>query len=214
MKTICVASRKGGSNKTTTAINLACALGVQGKAVLVLDMDEQGTASLWYSRKEEDTAPNVRVMKVKTKQMDAVLEKARKSNIDFVIIDTMPVHTTSGNAAMALSDLVITTMSPSGADFNAAGITIRAAQRLGKHTVVAIGRISSSRNDKQLRQGLDGMGLAYLNGGLRQRVAYSNALGNGLFAGDLDTKAYSEVTALRENVLRALEGKTTQAASA
>jgi len=46
-RTFAVVSQKGGSGKTTTAVNLAAALGELDRRVLVVDLDPQATASSW-----------------------------------------------------------------------------------------------------------------------------------------------------------------------
>jgi hypothetical protein len=52
MRTITLSNNKGGSAKTTTTVSLAAAFAETGLRVLVIDLDPQGSATLWLDGRE------------------------------------------------------------------------------------------------------------------------------------------------------------------
>ena len=53
MKTILVASSKGGVGKTTVATNLAAHFALEGKRTVLVDADPQGSSTRWAQRRAE-----------------------------------------------------------------------------------------------------------------------------------------------------------------
>lgn len=51
MVVLAVGNSKGGTGKTSTAVNLSHALALRGRSVLLLDFDPQASASVWLGRR-------------------------------------------------------------------------------------------------------------------------------------------------------------------
>jgi chromosome partitioning protein len=82
MRTIAIVNQKGGSGKTTTAVNLAATLAEARKKVLLIDLDPQGSASMWYGFK--DRGKGFYEVFVDENKLENVIEKTEIDNLHIV----------------------------------------------------------------------------------------------------------------------------------
>ena len=122
MKTLVLASQKGGSGKTTLAAHIAVAAEVNNESSSVLiDMDPQGSLSEWWnSRKKSSPA----LASTSLIDLPEKLLSLKKAGFSLAIIDTPPAITTAIRDVIKLADLVLIPTRPSPHDLRAVGSTV------------------------------------------------------------------------------------------
>jgi chromosome partitioning protein len=113
---VSVVNQKGGCGKTQTAMQLGGELALRGNRVLIVDMDLQGTASIWASNSDADRPFPATVISL-AKFHDKLIQGLRQhvENYDCIIIDCPPVIQSSIPwHALCASHIGIIPVMPSG----------------------------------------------------------------------------------------------------
>ena len=119
VKVAAIANRKGGSGKTTLAVNLAAILARRLPVVLV-DLDPQGSAGLQIEQSER-----LAVIHIADPSALAGVIARGKVGRGLVICDLPPLDETATAAATRLADLVIVPVRPTPPDLLAVAPMIR-----------------------------------------------------------------------------------------
>jgi len=83
-RVVAVANQKGGVGKTTTAVNLAAALGRLGKNVLLIDLDPQGNATVAIGVDKDQLNASVFEVLVGETKAKAAIVHVEQANIDLI----------------------------------------------------------------------------------------------------------------------------------
>ena len=84
-KIISIINQKGGVGKTTTVINLAAGLSLNGKKVLVIDLDPQGNATTGLGLSNlENSEKSIYNILNGTKKISEVIENTKFNNLDLI----------------------------------------------------------------------------------------------------------------------------------
>ena len=203
-KVLAVLNQKGGSGKTTIAVNLAHAFQRLGNDVLLVDADPQGTARDWSDSSEEGVCP---VIGIDRESLARDLPAVAKP-YDWVVIDGPPQLAGISAAAVRVADVVLIPVQPSPYDIWSCAdlVDILDARRTVTdglpHAAFVVSRaITNTKLSNQVSEALEAYGLPVLPSRTTQRVAYPTTAADGqtVFS-EPSSPAAKEIEAIRDEV--------------
>lgn len=201
MFTIAIATNKGGSGKTTTAINLAVAA---GEGALIVDLDPQASAVVWG---EQRNGEEPGVLGIQGYQLEKVLESAEDNGAKFAFIDTAPHSETTALTACRKADLVLCPCRPSLADIRALSHTVDLVKLAKARGVVILNAIPTAGLKVDAQNALQSIGLPLCPVSIGQRVAFNHSFtaGQGVTEYEAKGKAALEISQLWRWILKELK---------
>ncbi len=195
MIVISFVTQKGGSGKTTLAINCGVVASQKGRRTLILDMDVQATAETWYQARDDD-APQV--VRLAPSDLEKALKAADEKGFDVVLIDTPGRDEPGAAAAIRVSDFCVIPCRPSPADMRATPPTIETIRRLNKSAAFVLTQAPPrSFRNREAESGLSVLGMVCpVHIVLRNVYQDAQGAGLGVMEYEPDGKAASEVQAL------------------
>lgn len=204
-KVVTVAQQKGGSGKTTLAVNLAVECRQRGLTVALLDTDPQGSLGRWFlMRREKLGEPDMDFSTASAWGVGYECEKLKKI-ADIVIVDTPPKVDADLRPALREADLVLVPVASSMMDLWATDGVFDLIARERRPAAIVLNRVKGgTRLGEAVALEASKLGTV-LQARLGQRVVYAETLGQGLAATEARGPAAAEVAALATEVLGLLE---------
>lgn len=203
---------KGGSGKTTIAVNLAIMRANQGNNVLLVDADDQETSADFTALRTDlhPTLPTYTCLQITGASVRTEVMRLA-DRFDDVILDTGGRDTSSQRAAMSVADVLLIPFVPRSFDLWSLEKTTALIDEMrtvnpNMQVYCFLNRADSRGNDNSDAADLlrETEGVTFIETSLGSRKAFSNAAAHGLAVTELkpkDPKAVNELNALYQVVL-------------
>jgi chromosome partitioning protein len=213
-KTIGVIQVKGGAGRSTVSTNLAGELSKIGKTVLI-DCDmPQGTAASWFSVREQAGRAGNLMADTATNHRELVAKVEQYQDADFIVLDGPPRIAELTRAILVLADLCLIPVGASAAEIWATSDLLALVEEAKKVKRVNARMVwTRYRPHTRLAQELSDLatkelGLVALSTALGMRVAYPEALGDGLTVAEMyEPSAKAEAKSLADEIQKLLRKK-------
>lgn len=184
MKTLALASLKGGTGKSTLAAHLAVQASATGESVVVLDLDAQASLAEWFNAREAGTPAYARATLDGIAQTAAALDASGQYTL--AIIDTPATDKRALRAALGISNAVLLPVRPSPNDLRAVGDTVTEIEASGKPFAFVLSqRVARTKISEQAVIALGNIGKV-CPAVIGARTAYAAAMIDGRTAQEIE----------------------------
>jgi chromosome partitioning protein len=203
---ISLVNQKGGVGKTTVAINLSSAFAKRGHEVLLVDADPQGSCLQWQSVVDNRTLD---VQHLPDASLYKGIDKLYRG-YRHIVIDCPPATGEITRAALVVSNLAIIPIGPSPLDIWSSKEIISLIKQARNHNrkltkkIVICKKIVGTRIGREAREALESYRIKVFKTEISQRVAYIEAMINGLSVIQYQPKgeASNEIRNLCDEILK------------
>ncbi len=206
-KLIAMMGNKGGTGKTTLAVNIAAGLRQEAPTAL-LDLDPQGSSWQW-SRIAEEAEHAAHVYQCHGDVSDAVADLQNRYR--YVVLDCPPsVLAEETRSALRLSDYALVPVQPSPMDLWATLSVVEAVAAARRDDASVLAHIVLNQLEPQtvlsrdIREVIDEVGLSVLRCDVRRRAIYRKAMAEGKTVFDMGASgrdAAAEIERLLNEVI-------------
>lgn len=211
-KLISMNNQKGGVGKTTLTMLLAGTWSRDGRKVLVVDADPQGTASQWCTASDDAPFP-ASVINLSSAGNKIHREIQKHVNIyDLILVDCPPSIELQAQSVLLIADIALVPISPSPpALWGSRGIKllIEKAEVVNEalRSFIVLNMVKRTALSRDIQILLDQFGLPRLKSTMRVLTAYEEAAALGCTLQDLGRSAKAatiEIEAVASEVLSIL----------
>lgn len=200
-----ILNQKGGVGKTTLAVNIAAFLAQQGKRVLLVDADPQGSALDWAAARESE--PLFSIVGLPKPNLHKELPMIGR-DYDDIVIDGPPRVTDLARSAIMASDVILIPVQPSPYDIWAADEVVKLIHEASvfkenlKSVFVINRKVANTAIGRDVRGALEAYDMPVLDASIVQRVAFAEAVavGNAIYEQDRNGVASQEIAAVVEEL--------------
>ncbi len=191
MNVVVLASRKGGSGKSTLTAHLGAQAHRSSGSCLLIDADPQGSLTLWQTLRRNGEPP----IKTASSGIADLVKQAEQNGAAWVFIDTPPNMSAVVVEAIRCATIVVIPARPGVFDIDAVKETIEFTRALHKPYAVVINSAPARRANMdssvvtRARQTLAGINAPVWGGQISHRNLFAQALAHGEGAREWDAES-------------------------